>query len=200
VARNNSKVADSSGSTFPASTVAHDLTRDPPAPRMGSWASSFSPRGPPLIQLLQEAVNWCLRRPLRVLGFDLKRAEIRALWLPIYRGFGLISKRIRSRSYFDPSIELVSVLVRINLKGKTPSATSSRWTRSGYRPRAGDIKSAGLRWANWWPAGPRAVEILWVAMRAAHRGENQSQARPVREFRPMANRKMRKTFYFSNLF
>jgi hypothetical protein len=59
---------------------------------------------------------------LRVLGFDLKRVEIRAQWPPIYRGFSLISKRIRSRSCFDPSIKLVSTLVAINLKGKTPSA------------------------------------------------------------------------------
>jgi hypothetical protein len=42
------------------------------------------------------------------------------LWLPIYRGFGLISKRIRSLSCFDPSIELVSALVRFNLMMKTP--------------------------------------------------------------------------------
>jgi hypothetical protein len=44
-----------------------------------------------------------------------------------------------------------------------------------------------------------AVEILWAATWAAHRGEKQSQTRPVGEFRPMANRKMRKAFYFSNL-
>jgi hypothetical protein len=88
---------------------------------MGSRASSFSPRDPSRVQLLQEAANWCLRRPIQVLGFDLKWAEIRVLWPPIYGGFDLISKRIRSRSYFDPSIELVSVLVRFNPKGKTPN-------------------------------------------------------------------------------
>jgi hypothetical protein len=49
---------------------------------------------------------------------DLKRAEIRALWPPMYRGFGHISKRIRSRSCFDPSIKLIYALVGINLKGK----------------------------------------------------------------------------------
>jgi hypothetical protein len=62
-----------------------------------------------------------LRRSLRVLGFDLKRVEIRTLWPPIYRGFGLISKRIRSRSCFDPSIELISAMVGINPKRKTLS-------------------------------------------------------------------------------
>jgi hypothetical protein len=121
VVGNDSKVAVGVGSTFLASTTPHGLNRDPPAPRMGSQASLFSPQDPPLVQLLREAANWCLRCPLRVLGFDLKRVEIPALWPPIYRGFGLISKRIRSRRYFDPSIELVSTLVGINLKGKTPN-------------------------------------------------------------------------------
>jgi hypothetical protein len=122
VAGNDSNVAVSGSSTFPTSTAPHGLTRDRSTPRMGSQASSFSPQDPPLVQLLREAANWCLRRLLRVLGFDQKRTEIRALWPPIYRGFGLISKRIRSRSCFDPSIELVSALVGINLKGKTPGA------------------------------------------------------------------------------
>jgi hypothetical protein len=67
-------LVDDGGSTFPA--------------------SSFSPRDPSLVQLLQEATNLFLQCPLRVLGFDLKRAEIWALWPPIYRGFGLILKRI----------------------------------------------------------------------------------------------------------
>jgi hypothetical protein len=98
----------------------HGLTRDLPTPRMGSRASSFSSQDPSPVQLLREVVNWCLQHPLRVLGFDLKRAEIRALWPPIYSGFGLISKRIRLRSCLDPSIELISVLVRFNPKGKTP--------------------------------------------------------------------------------
>jgi hypothetical protein len=94
---------------------------DPLAPRMGSQASSFSPQDPPPVQLLREAVNWCLRYPLRVLGFDLKWAEIWALWPPIYRGFILISKRIRSQSCFEPSIKLVCMLVMITPKGKAPS-------------------------------------------------------------------------------
>jgi hypothetical protein len=71
VAGNDSMVKDSGSSTIPASTAAHCLTRDPPAPRMGSRASSYSPQDPPPVQFLQEAVNCCLRRPLRVLGFDL---------------------------------------------------------------------------------------------------------------------------------
>jgi hypothetical protein len=115
---NDSKVVDCGGSTFPASVALHSLTRDFPTPRMGSLASLFSPRGPSSVQLLREVANWCPRRPLRVLGFDPKRAKILALWPPIYLGFGLISKRIRSRSHFDPSIELVSVLVRFNPKGR----------------------------------------------------------------------------------
>jgi hypothetical protein len=114
---NDSKVADGGGSTFPPSTAVHGLTRDLSTPRMGSQASSFSPRDPSPVQLLREVANWCSRRPLQVIGFDLKRAEIRALWPPIYRGFGLILKRIRLRSHFDPSIELVSALVRFNPKG-----------------------------------------------------------------------------------
>jgi hypothetical protein len=44
----------------------------------------------------------------------------------IYVGFGLISKRIRSRSCFGPSIELVSALVRFNPKGKTPGVIRVR--------------------------------------------------------------------------
>jgi hypothetical protein len=114
---NDSKVADGGGSTFPASTAVHGLTRDLLTPRMGSRASSFSPRDPYSVQLLREAVNWCLRRPLQVLGCNLKRAEIRALLPPICRGFGLISKIIRLQSRFDPSIELIFALVRFNPKG-----------------------------------------------------------------------------------
>jgi hypothetical protein len=113
-------VVDDGDSTPPASTAVHGLTRDLPTPRMGSRASSFSPRDPSSVQLLREAANWCLQCPLRVLLFDLKRAEIRVLWLPIYRGFSLILKRIRSRSCFDPSIKLISALVSFNPKGKTP--------------------------------------------------------------------------------
>jgi hypothetical protein len=71
-------------------------------------------------------VNWCPRCPLRVLGFDPKQAKIRAPWLPIYRGFGLISKRILLRSHFDLSIELVSTLVRFNPMGKTPGVLRTR--------------------------------------------------------------------------
>jgi hypothetical protein len=107
---------------------------------MGSQDSSFSPQDPPPIQLLWEAANWCLRRPLQVLGFDLKRAEIQALWSHIYRGFGVISKRIRSLSYFDPSIDLISVLVGINPKGKTPGAIRVR----DELARAADPVSATL--------------------------------------------------------
>jgi hypothetical protein len=73
-----------------------------------------------LVQLLQEAANWCSRRSLQVLGFDPKRAKIQAPWPPIYRGFCLISKRILLRSRFDPSIEFVFTLVRFNLMGKMP--------------------------------------------------------------------------------
>jgi hypothetical protein len=117
VAGNNSKVADGGSSTFLTSTAMHGLTRDISTPRMGSRASSFSHRDPSLVKLLREAVNWCSRCLHQLLGFNLKRAEIQALWLPIYRCFGLISKRIRLRSHFDPTIKLVSTLVRSNPKG-----------------------------------------------------------------------------------
>jgi hypothetical protein len=78
-------------------------------------------------------VKWCSRRLLHVLVFDLKRPEIRALRSPISRGFGLISKGIRLRSCFDPSIELISALVRFNPKGTNSmrglgsDSTSTPW-------------------------------------------------------------------------
>jgi hypothetical protein len=125
-AGSDTKVADGGGSTFSASTVVHGLTWDLLTPRLGSWASPFSPRDPSPVQLLREAVNWCSRHPLQALGFDPKRAKIRAPWPPIYRGFGLITKRIRLRSHLDPSIKLVSTLVRFNLAGKTPRALRAR--------------------------------------------------------------------------
>jgi hypothetical protein len=53
-------------------------------------------------------------------------AKIRAPWLPIYRGFGLISKRILLRSRFDLSIELISALVRFNPMRKTPGVLRTR--------------------------------------------------------------------------
>jgi hypothetical protein len=118
MAEDDSKVADGGSLTFPGfDGVAQPYPRSS-GPRMGSQASSFSPQDPPPVQLLWEKVDWCMQRLLRVLGFDLKRAEIQALWLPIYRGFGLISKRIQSRSYFNPSIGLIYVFVGINPKGK----------------------------------------------------------------------------------
>jgi hypothetical protein len=122
VVGNDSKVADGGGLTFSALIVVHGHTRDLPTPRMGSRASLFSPRDLSPVQLLREVTNWCLRHPLLVLGFDLKRTEIRALWPPIYRGFDLISERIRSQSCFDPSIKLIFALVRFNPKGKSPRA------------------------------------------------------------------------------
>jgi hypothetical protein len=145
VVGNDSKVVDGGGSTFPASTAVHDLTWVLLTPTMGSRASSFSPRDHSLVQLLWEAANWFLQRSLRVLGFNLKQLEIRALWPPIYRGFCLISKWIRSRSYFDPSIKLISALVRFNPKGRLPGQyefgmnsvgrpSSGRWRRASWAP------------------------------------------------------------------
>jgi hypothetical protein len=99
----------------------------------------------PLVQLLWEAVDWCMWQLLWVLGFDLKHAEIRALWPPIYRGFGLISKTIRSWSCFDPSIRLVYALDGINPKGKNSRyGTSLEQTRSGCWPWVNDAEPAGL--------------------------------------------------------
>jgi hypothetical protein len=120
------KVADSGGLNFLSfNAVAR------PHPRSSGPKDGFpsflvlSSRSYP-VQLLREAVNWCPRRSLRVLGFDPKRAKIRASWPHIYRGFGLISKRILLRSRFDPSIEFVSSLVRFNFMGKTPGVLRTR--------------------------------------------------------------------------
>jgi hypothetical protein len=75
--------------------------------------------------------------PHRVLGFGIKRAEIRAIWPPIYMGFGLISKRIWSWSYFDSSIRLGYTLVGINQKGKhSRRGMSSERTRPGCWPQS----------------------------------------------------------------
>jgi hypothetical protein len=120
VAGDDLKVADSGGLNF----LSFDGVARP-HPRTSGLKVGFpsflvlSSRSYP-VQLLREAVNWCPRRSLRVLGFDPKRAKLRAPWPPIYRGFGLISKRILLRSHFEPSIEFVSALARFNLMGKTP--------------------------------------------------------------------------------
>jgi hypothetical protein len=96
---------------------------------------------------------------LRVLGFDSKRGKIRAPWPPIYRGFGLVSKRILLRSRFDPSIEFVSTLVWIISMGKNLGLLRS-WDEFG---RPGDGGS-GMT--------PRALDQLgWsVACRAVCSG------------------------------
>jgi hypothetical protein len=194
VVRNDSKLADGGGSTFLASTAVHGLTWDLLTPRMGSRASTFSPRDPSLVQLLREAVNWCLRRPLQVLGFDLKRAEIQALWLPIYRGFSLISKRIRLWSCFDPSIELIYALVRVNLKGTNSmrsSGSDSASTPWWRRDLAGPLL-ASLSRAQWSFFGQQCGLCT---------GEK-SSARLGRQggFSPRRIGKMKKAFDFSNLF
>jgi hypothetical protein len=128
---------------------------------------------------------WCPRRLLRVLGFNSLRGKIRAPWPPIYRGFGLISKRILLRSRFDSSIELFSALVWITSMGKSLGLLRA-WD---------DATRAG-------PAGPvgglpgRTVEPPLAATRVARR----RQAGPVRRFQPMAERKNKKGCLFFNLF
>jgi hypothetical protein len=104
--------------TSRASTASHGLTRGPPALGIGSQGSSRSPQDPTRSNCFGRRRIWCPRRLLRVLAFDSMRGKIRAPWPPIYRGFGLISKRILLRSRFDSSIELFSALVWITSMGK----------------------------------------------------------------------------------
>jgi hypothetical protein len=96
-----------------ALTASHGLTQGPLALGIGSQGSSLSPQDPTWSNCFGRRQIWCPRRLLHVLGFDSKRGKIRAPWPPIYRGFGLISKRILLWSRFDPSIEFVSTLVWI---------------------------------------------------------------------------------------
>jgi hypothetical protein len=105
--------------TSRASTASHGLTRGPPALGIGSQGSSRSPQDPTRSNCFERRRIWCPRHLLRVLGFDSMRGKIRAPWPPIYRGFGLISKRILLRSRFDSSIESFSALVWITSKGKS---------------------------------------------------------------------------------
>jgi hypothetical protein len=139
--------------------VSHGLTRGPPAPGNGSQGSSLSPEDPTWSNCFGRRRIWCLRRLLHVLGFDSMRGKIRAPWLPIYRGFGLISKRILLQSCFDPSIEFVSALVWIISMGKNLSLLRS-WDEFG---RPGDGGSG---------TSPRALDQLGrsVAFRAARSG------------------------------
>jgi hypothetical protein len=91
------------------------------------------------------------------------RGKIQVPWPPIYRGFGLISKRILLRSRFDSSIELFSVLVWITLMGKSLGLLRA-WDElsrpgdgeSGTTPRVlGHLgRSVAYRAAQWsrrWP-------------------------------------------------
>jgi hypothetical protein len=120
------KVADGSGLNFLSfNGVTRPHTRSS-GPKDGFPSFLVLSSRSYLVQLLREAANWCPRRSLRVLWFDPKRAKIRAPWPPIYRGFGLISKRILLRSHFDPSIKFVSTLVRFNLMGKMPGVLRTR--------------------------------------------------------------------------
>jgi hypothetical protein len=105
--------------TSRASMASHGLTQGPPALGIGSQGSSRSPQDPTRSNCFGRRRIWCRRRLLRVLGFDSTRGKIRAPWPHIYRGFGLISKRILLRSHFDSSIELLSMLVWITSMGKS---------------------------------------------------------------------------------
>jgi hypothetical protein len=111
------------------------LLLTPRASRSDSNNPSQRPCAPCRLQWLRETVDQRNHNSPRVLGFDIKRVEIWAIWSPIYKGFGLISKRIWSRSYFDSSIRLEYILVGINQKGKySRRGTSSKWTHLGYWP------------------------------------------------------------------
>jgi hypothetical protein len=142
--------------TSRASTASHGLTRGPPALGIGSQGSSRSPQDLTRSNCFGRRRIWCPRRLLRVVGFDSMRGKIRVPWPPIYRGFGLISKRILLRSRFDSSIELFSVLVWITLMGNSLGLLRA-WDELG---RLGDGGSGTM---------PRALGQLGrsVACRAA---------------------------------
>jgi hypothetical protein len=84
-------------------------------------------------------------------------------WLPIYRGFGLISKRILLRSRFDSSIELFYALVWITSMGKSLGLLRA-WDElgrpgdggSGMTPRAlgqlgRSVAYRATQWSRRWP-------------------------------------------------
>jgi hypothetical protein len=62
------------------------------------------------------------------------------------------------------------------------------------------VVTTGSGWAVAGVAGPRAVEFLWAATWAVHRGEIQHQAGPMSWFRPTADRKNEKGFFISQIF
>jgi hypothetical protein len=97
-----------------ALTVVSGSSYTPWASRSGSNNPSRPPRATCWLQWLWETADQWNHNSPRVLGFGIKRAEIWAIWPSIYRGFGLISKRIWSQSYFASSIRLDYALVGIN--------------------------------------------------------------------------------------
>jgi hypothetical protein len=93
----------------------------------------------------------------RDLGFDIKPAEIRAIRSPIYRGFGLVSERIWSWSYFYSSTRIGYASIGINRKGKNSRhGTRSKWTRPCCWPwlatlvQLGSIGSTGSSLGHAW--------------------------------------------------
>jgi hypothetical protein len=120
--------------TSRASTALHGLTRGPPALGVGPHGSLRSSQAPTQSNCFERRRIWWPRRLLRVLGFGSVRDKIRVPWPPIYRDFGLISKRILLRSRFAPSIELFSTLVWINPMGKNLGWLRA-WDELGRRRR-----------------------------------------------------------------
>jgi hypothetical protein len=144
--------------TSRALTASHGLTRGPPVLGIGSQGSLRSPQDPTWSNCFVKRQIWCPRRFLRVLGFDSMQGKIRAPWPPIYRDFGLISKRILLRSRFDSSIKLFSTLVWITSMGKSLGPLRawdelSRPVDGGSRttPRAlGQLGRSVACWATQW--------------------------------------------------
>jgi hypothetical protein len=98
--------------------------------------------------------------------------KIREIWSPIYRGFGLIARRIWSWSCFDPSLWLRYASVRINRKGMNSMHDTS-------------LDLALAPWWQWRPAGPAWPAGLHeptrprrIATQATRRGKERSQAGP----------------------
>jgi hypothetical protein len=130
--------------TSRASTASHGLTRGPPALGVGPHGSLRSSQAPTRSNCFGRRRIWWPRRLLQVLGFGSVRGKIWAPWPPIYRDFGLITKRILLRSRFAPSIELVTGVGRAR-SGMTPHAgPAGPWL---LRAWTGRPASAGPRWA-----------------------------------------------------
>jgi hypothetical protein len=155
-----------------ASTASHGLTQDPPAPRMGSQASSFSPPDPPLVQLLQEAVDWCMRRLLQVLGFDLKWQKFEH-YGPLFIGVSALSWRGFDRdAVLIPQSDSFTHWLGLTRRARNPGVVRV-WNElpRGCWPRVNDVKPGRLPWADRWPNRPAWWKPLGLYVGRAWRRE-----------------------------